>query len=218
MRGSESALQVHVDHGIPVGLLHVEDHAVAEDAGVVDEDVEPAELVDGLFDHPSGLVEVGDIGPVDDRFAAGRADLVDDAPGRSHIATRSVDITPEIVDDDLGAPGSQQQSVLAPDTPPRSGDDCHSTFDQSTHVRPPARRDGRHGNDRRARSIDQRGQPPVATSFSSTSSGLSPSRRSSQYGLSNRANRVPSARSSTSTPCMDRSSGVDFSSVSLATW
>jgi len=36
------------DDGVPLFFAHVEDHAVAEDAGVVDEDVEAAEGVEGL--------------------------------------------------------------------------------------------------------------------------------------------------------------------------
>ena len=45
---AEVALQVHVDHGVPLGLGHVDDHAVAQDAGVVHEHVQVAEGVDGL--------------------------------------------------------------------------------------------------------------------------------------------------------------------------
>ena len=41
----ERALEVHVHHGVPVGLGHPEDQVVAEDARVVDEDVGAPELV-----------------------------------------------------------------------------------------------------------------------------------------------------------------------------
>ena len=44
--GREVALEVDGDDLVPLLLAHVEDHAVAEDAGVVDEDVDAAELVD----------------------------------------------------------------------------------------------------------------------------------------------------------------------------
>jgi len=36
----EVSLEVDGDDGVPLFFAHVEDHAVAEDAGVVDEDVE----------------------------------------------------------------------------------------------------------------------------------------------------------------------------------
>src|SRR5262249_30573847 len=55
------ALEVHGDNGIPLVLGHVHEHPVAEDPGVVDEDVEPAELVDRLPDEPfrSGEIRHG---------------------------------------------------------------------------------------------------------------------------------------------------------------
>ena len=44
--GVEGALQVHPDHVVPLLLGHVEDHPVAQDAGDVDQHVEPPELGD----------------------------------------------------------------------------------------------------------------------------------------------------------------------------
>ena len=42
----ERALEVDGDDGVPLLLGHVGEHAVAQDAGVVDDDVEVAERVD----------------------------------------------------------------------------------------------------------------------------------------------------------------------------
>ncbi len=50
-RRGEGALEVDLDDGVPLRLGHVREHAVAEDAGVVDEDVEAAEGVDRLLDQ-----------------------------------------------------------------------------------------------------------------------------------------------------------------------
>ena len=44
----EVAAQVHRDDRVPVLVGHVEQHAVAGDPGVVDDDAEPAEAVGGL--------------------------------------------------------------------------------------------------------------------------------------------------------------------------
>ena len=49
MAHREMALEVHLDHRVPFGLGDVEAHRVAQDAGVVHDDVEPAELVDRLL-------------------------------------------------------------------------------------------------------------------------------------------------------------------------
>ena len=54
VRGAERALEVDLDDGVPLGLGHVDEHAVAQDAGVVDEHVEPAEGLDGGADQLLG--------------------------------------------------------------------------------------------------------------------------------------------------------------------
>ncbi len=82
LRRREVALEVDGDDGVPLLLGHVHEHPVAEDPGVVDEDVEAAELVDRLLDHATGAREVGDVLAVRDRLAAGGADLLDDLLGR----------------------------------------------------------------------------------------------------------------------------------------
>ena len=51
LRAEERALEVHRDDGVPHGLVHLEEALVAEDAGVVDEDVDAAEGVDGGLDE-----------------------------------------------------------------------------------------------------------------------------------------------------------------------
>jgi hypothetical protein len=48
---TEVALQMHVDDQVPVVFVHVEAHLVLQDSGVVDEDVQVSEGVDGLFDQ-----------------------------------------------------------------------------------------------------------------------------------------------------------------------
>ena len=57
----EGAFQVHGDDRVPFGLTHVEDHAVAQNAGNVDHDVNPTEFVDGLLDHAGRMLVIGDV-------------------------------------------------------------------------------------------------------------------------------------------------------------
>ena len=45
------ALEVDGDDGVPLLLGHVDQHPVAQDAGVVDQHVEVAERLDGGVDH-----------------------------------------------------------------------------------------------------------------------------------------------------------------------
>jgi hypothetical protein len=53
----EQGLQIDLDHIVPLLLAIVQRRLAMDDAGVVDEDVEPAELADGAVDH---LVQLGD--------------------------------------------------------------------------------------------------------------------------------------------------------------
>ena len=123
LRGRERALEVHRDHRVPLGLFHVGEHAVAQDAGVVDERVEPAERVDRALDHAARAGEVGDVLAVGDGFAAHRLDLLDDFHRGAERPAVAVHVAAEVVDDDLGALGGVGQRVLAADAPSRSGDD-----------------------------------------------------------------------------------------------
>ena len=83
----ERALEVDLDDEVPLVLGHVGEHAVAQDAGVVDDDVEPAEGLDGLVDHLLRGREVAHVGAVDRRFAAHRLDLVDHLLGRAGVGS-----------------------------------------------------------------------------------------------------------------------------------
>ena len=73
------SLEVHGDDGVEFLFAGVGEHPVADDARVVDQDVEPAEGVDGGLDQAFGLRPVGDVGAAGDGFATGGGDLVDDA-------------------------------------------------------------------------------------------------------------------------------------------
>src|SRR5207248_1791017 len=86
-RRTEVALQVHGDDRVPLGLGHVDDHAVAQDPGVVHEHVQVAELVDGLLHQSLRAVPVGHVLAVHDRFAAHRLDVVNGLLPRAEVGT-----------------------------------------------------------------------------------------------------------------------------------
>ena len=73
----EVALEVDVDDRVPLGLGHVGDHAVAQDARVVDEHVQLAERVDRGLDQALAALPVGAAVGVRHRLAAHRLDLLD---------------------------------------------------------------------------------------------------------------------------------------------
>ena len=93
-------------------------HAVAQDAGVVDQHVEVAERVDRRLDQALGALEVGDALAVGDGLAAGGDDLVDDLLRRRGVGAAAVHVAAEVVDHDLGPVAGQRQGVLPPDPRP----------------------------------------------------------------------------------------------------
>ncbi len=122
---SEVALQVHRDHGVPLLLRHVHEHAVAEDPRVVHEDVEPAVAVDRPLHELLGRAEVGHVRVARHRLAAVGHDLVDDLLGRACVLALSCERAPQVVDDDPRARPRQSERVVTPDAAPGAGHDRH---------------------------------------------------------------------------------------------
>ena len=137
-----------VDDRVPLLLGHVGEHPVAQDAGVVDDDVQIAERLDRGVDEALGSLPAADTVAVGDGLAAHPLDLVDDLLGRRQVAAAAVDRPAEIVDDDLGTVLGKAERVLATDAAARSGDDRDATFAQSTHPGSSCRAGSPQGVDR----------------------------------------------------------------------
>jgi hypothetical protein len=75
MRALVCSIDVDSVDQIPVRLLHILEADIAQDAGIVDEDIDATEGVDGRLDDGFSILDRVVIG---DRFAACRAYLVDD--------------------------------------------------------------------------------------------------------------------------------------------
>mgnify|MGYP000542407029 CR=1 FL=1 len=123
MRDVERAHQVHLDDGLERFHAHlVEDH-VAQDAGIIDDAVEPAEMIGrGLDDLAGGdrfrhRLEIGNGRP------AALLDLLDHLLGGRRVRAGAVGRSAGIVDHDLGAFRRAQERDLAPDAAACAGDD-----------------------------------------------------------------------------------------------
>ena len=132
--GREVALQVDADHRVPLVLAGGEHHAVAEEAGVVDQHVEPAERVDRGVHEPARAVPVGDVVGVGDGVAAGGHDLVDEELRGALVGAGAVARDAEIVHDDPGTFTRERQRVLAADAARGAGDDDDPAVADSGHV------------------------------------------------------------------------------------
>ena len=133
VKRSESAFEVHFYHCVKVVLGEREDHAVAQDACVVDEDVYVAVSVYGLADHGFGLPEVAHIGPVYFGSAAGGSDFVHHFLCGRDVGACAVLVAAQVIDDYRRSVMSEHQSVLFADASPRPRDDCHLAFAEFCH-------------------------------------------------------------------------------------
>ena len=106
----ECRLEVDGDHGVPLLLGHAEHQAVLGDSGVVDQNVDVAEVVLDFLDYLLGGREVGGVRRVTLAFhALGRdflfgflAVLVDDEVGESDVATFGSEFQSDFLADAAG--------------------------------------------------------------------------------------------------------------------
>jgi hypothetical protein len=120
VRDAEAAQHVHAVDEVPVLLAHLLEAGVAQDAGVVDDDVDALPRVERTLD---------DLRPVLDRvvvghgLAAGGLDLLDHRVGRGRRLAAARVAAAQIVHDDLGAAGREQQGMGAAEAVAGAGDD-----------------------------------------------------------------------------------------------
>jgi hypothetical protein len=118
----EHALDVDVDHPLPLLHRRTDDRAVEHHARGVDDHVEPAELFHGALDRADGLLAVGDVSR--DRHAVDLARYVlepVEAPrGHDHLCTWAASARAVATPIPLLAPVTSATVSLSRDTLPRS--------------------------------------------------------------------------------------------------
>jgi hypothetical protein len=111
---------VHAEDRVEVILGHRHDHLVPDDAGVVDQDVVPAEGFVGRGDEVLGAAEVGHIVVVGHRLAAPGLDHRDHLVGGPLVRALTARAAAQVVDDQLGALGRQLQGLAPADAVART--------------------------------------------------------------------------------------------------
>ena len=130
----EVALQVHADHRVPLVLARREEHAVAHEARVVHEDVEPAEGVDRGLHERARALPVGDVVGVGDRLAAQRRRSRRRRPARARVSAPVPSrATPRSFTTTVRALACERERVLAADAAPRAGDDDDPAVTDAAH-------------------------------------------------------------------------------------
>ena len=118
---------------VPLIGLGGHEHAVAHDAGVVDERVEATEGVDRSGDQRLCTVPIGDIVGARHRPATGGDDLVDHLLGRRGAGVRPVLGHPDVVDDHGRTLTGELQGMGSTQPAARTGDDHHSSLTDTRH-------------------------------------------------------------------------------------
>ena len=134
---------MHPDDGVPVLIGKVDQHAVAQDAGIVDESVEAAELVEGGLHQSLRPIRARDVVPVGHRPTPEGADLFDHFLGRPTRLAFAVDLHSEVVHHNGSTLAGQLDGVAAAEAPPRTGDDGHTSLVGAAHTPPSGRQKGR---------------------------------------------------------------------------
>ena len=107
--------------------------AVAQDPGVVDQDVDPPEGLECGFDDFVGVARLADRQRRRNGLAACLFDLVDDGLRRPRIGAGAFEARADIADHDARALGRHQQRDAASDPASRAGDDGDFTRNDVWH-------------------------------------------------------------------------------------
>ena len=127
---------MHRHHGVEILDLHFGEALVAQDAGIGDQNVDPAPLIHGLLDEVGNTGVVGHRGAIGDGFTASRLDLRHHGFGRGGGAAGAIHRAAQIVDHHLGAARGKLKRVGAAKTPARTGDNCDFAVKTNGHGSP----------------------------------------------------------------------------------
>jgi hypothetical protein len=139
-RAQVGAFQMHVDDRIPDVRRQLHQGLVPEDARVVDQDVEAAEVVDRNLDDVLRPLLGGDVVEAGRRFAAQLFDLGHDLLGHGVTRPAAVARAAEIVHDYLGALAGKGQGICPADSAAGAGDCCYFAVEETHRLSPFAQR------------------------------------------------------------------------------
>ncbi|GGB41699.1 hypothetical protein GCM10011380_33980 [Sphingomonas metalli] len=126
VRTDGRAEQMDVHHLAELRHRHLGEAFVAQDTGIVDEDVDPAPARQRRRNHGRNARLVGHRAGRDHRFAAALADLGHDGGGT---------VGRDVVDDEAGALSGEEQGVRATQSGAGAGDDRNTVL-KGLHARP----------------------------------------------------------------------------------
>jgi hypothetical protein len=114
-------------------MAHLVEDDIAQDARVVDQNIDAAEGVERELDDLLGILRLDDGQRRCNRLAAFFLDRLDRLLRRPGVLPRAFEAGADIADDDARALGGEQNSDTAADTPPRPGDNRHFIINNPRH-------------------------------------------------------------------------------------
>ena len=114
---------------VPVLFAHVVEGGIPQDAGVADDDVQAAEVVDRSLHHVEAAVVAGDRIVVGGSLSTSGFDLVYDLLGGGGVFALAVRVAAEVVDDDLCAALCEVEGVGPAETVAGASDQGHLAFE-----------------------------------------------------------------------------------------
>ena len=123
----EGTLEVHVDHRIDHGRVHVVERLVPQDAGVVDQHVDPAEGVQGGLHDPLAAFRGRHAVAVGRRDATHGGDLLDHPVCGERRGTTAIQCGAGVVHQDAGPATSELEGMRAPEPATCPGDDGYTS-------------------------------------------------------------------------------------------
>jgi hypothetical protein len=122
-RDMEGAAQMDVQHGVEIFLAEILHRSVADIAGIVDQPVDPAIMVERRLYDGAAALRRGDAVGRDDRLAALRLDRGHHFGRRAGIDPLAAHRAARIIDHDPGAACAEQFRIGAAKPTPGTGDD-----------------------------------------------------------------------------------------------
>ena len=133
LRAVDTADQVNVHHGAEIVQRHLHECLVAQDAGIVDQDIDAAPTFLDVGDHLFHSRHVGDAGAIGHGFAAERGDFIHNGLRRRERRARTIASAAEIVDDHLGATPRQIKRIGPAQAAAGTGNNGNTPFKADGH-------------------------------------------------------------------------------------
>ena len=136
----ERALEMHGQHGVEILGRELGQRLVAQDPGIVDQDVDPAEAVQRGLHHSGRALGRRDRVAVRYSLSARRGDLTRGAPSRAAVGAAAGDRSAEVVHHDASAAGGEQPGMLKSEAAAGAGHYGHLALEPLlAHAAPPNR-------------------------------------------------------------------------------